>query len=102
MRINAEKIGDFISKACDLFNAYIDVFIRKRHEYAGPDAKIIISTLDGEIIATPETLNAISLAYQIAGESCARDKCYINAVHYHKVERQIFVALDKSGYYDIK
>lgn len=41
MRINAEKIDAFISKACDLFNAYIDVFIRKRHEYAGPDAKII-------------------------------------------------------------
>lgn len=102
MRINAEKIDAFISKACDLFNAYIDVFIRKRHEYAGPDAKIIINTLDGEITATPETLNAISLAYQIAAESCSQDKCYINAEHYHKVEWQIFVALDKSGYYDIK
>ena len=85
MRINAEKIGAFISKACDLFNAYIDVFIRKRHEYAGSGAKIIVNTLDGEITATPETLNAISLAYQIAGESCARHKCYINSVHCHKV-----------------
>lgn len=102
MGINAEKIDAFISKACDLFNAYIDVFIRKRPEYAGPGAKIIINTLDGEITATPETLNAISLAYEKAGELCSLDKCYMQAIHFHKVERQIFVALNKSGYYDIK
>lgn len=102
MRINAEKIDAFISKACDLFNAYIDVFIRKRHEYAGPDAKIIINTLDGEITATPETLNAISLAYQKAGDMYALDKCYILSAHYHTVDQQIFRVLGKASYYNIK
>lgn len=102
MGINAEKIDAFISKVCNVLNDYIDVFIRKRHEYGGPDGKVIINTLDGEITATPETLNAISLAYQKAGDMYALDKCYILSAHYHTVGHQIFRVLDKAGYYDNK